>query len=209
MWRAKAARIVRGWGAKCILDLATGSGDLALAIRRKVPDSLVVGADFCHPMLLEAQRKGCVQLVNGDGTRLPFRDGVFDAATVAFGLRNMESREAALAEMARVLRPGGHGLVMDFSLPTSPLFREAYRFYLHRILPVIAGVFTGNRGAYDYLGESIEAFPRGGGMLRLMDDCGFRDPVALPLWGGIVSIYTAERTDTGWSEKPQPTRPRP
>ncbi|MDD5199808.1 MAG: ubiquinone/menaquinone biosynthesis methyltransferase [Terrimicrobiaceae bacterium] len=193
VWRARAAAIVRGWAPRRTLDLATGSGDLALAIGRACPLAEIVGADFCQPMLLESQKKGASRLVNADGTRLPFRDGAFDVVTVGFGLRNMASWPAAIAEMARVLRPGGHVLVLDFSLPSFAPLRTAYRLYLHRILPTVAGLVTGDRGSYEYLGESIEQFPSGAAMVRLLDANGFALAQAEPLSAGIVSIYTATR----------------
>lgn len=193
LWRARASAIVKGWSPRRALDLATGSGDLAIAIGRACPSAEVIGADFCQPMLLESQKKSAVPLVNADGTRLPFRDGAFDVVTVAFGFRNMASWPAASAEMARVLRPGGHVLVLDFSLPAFAPFRAAYRFYLHRILPIVAGVVTGDRGSYEYLGESIENFPSGPAMTQLLEANGFTLAKAHPLTGGIVSIYTATR----------------
>lgn len=193
LWRAIAARMVQGWRPKRVLDLATGSGDLALALGRACPAATVVGADFCLPMLEQARKKGVPHLVQADGTKLPFADASFDVVTVAFGLRNMASWEGALREMARVLRPGGHVLVLDFSLPVSPIFRAIYRVYLHHFLPGIAGWLTGKRDAYEYLGESIEKFPNGRGMLDLIENCGFEMGQARPLCGGIVTIYAATR----------------
>ena len=119
-WRARAVRMVVRWEPSAVLDLATGSGDLALALQKALPQAHVVGADFCLPMLQVAARKGLRPLVAADGTKLPFAAGSFDAITVAFGLRNMESWPAALREMSRVLRPGGHLLLLDFSLPRPP-----------------------------------------------------------------------------------------
>lgn len=193
LWRARAAKIVKGWAPRRILDLATGSGDLAIALQRACPAAQVTGADFCQPMMLEARKKGFRRLVNADGTRLPFRDASFDALTVAFGLRNMASWPQAIGEMARVLRPGGHVLVLDFSLPALAPLRAAYRFYLHRMLPSVAGFVTGDRGPYEYLGESIEQFPSGEAMTRLIETQGFDLARAEPLSTGIVSIYTATR----------------
>ncbi len=193
LWRDLAARIVTSWAPSTILDLATGSGDLALVLAKKNPDAQVIAADFCEPMLRVAQRKSVPNLVAADGTQLPFASGVFDALTVAFGLRNMATYDGALGEMARVLRPGGHVLILDFSLPASPPLRAAYRFYLHRVLPRLAGLATGRPEAYAYLGESIEAFPRGQAMLDRMENAGFTLAAARPLWCGIVTIYTATR----------------
>ena len=192
LWRAKAVRMVRAWQPARVLDLATGSGDLALAMQKAMPASTIVGADFCLPMLQVAARKGLRPLVVADGTRLPFADGAFDAVTVAFGLRNMESWPNALREVSRVLAPGGHLLVLDFSMPKPP-FSLPYRFYLHQVLPRVAGALTGNRAGYEYLGESIEAFPSGAAMCELIRGNGFTGAEAKPLAAGIVSIYTARK----------------
>jgi demethylmenaquinone methyltransferase/2-methoxy-6-polyprenyl-1,4-benzoquinol methylase len=192
-WRGVAVRLMRPWNPGLVLDVATGSGDLASAIRKTFPGCRVVGADFCRPMLEVARRRGLPELVEADGLKLPFPDGSFDAVTVAFGLRNMASWEGGLMEMARVLRPGGHLLVLDFSLPTLPVIRSLYRFYLHRILPIVAGIATGRTDAYEYLGGSIEKFPSGSSMIWLMEQCGFSSNYAKPLSLGTVSIYTATK----------------
>ena len=192
-WRKKAARIVRAWTPRDVLDLATGSGDLALTIQRACPAARVTGADFCEPMLERARAKGLQNTVVADALALPFSDGSFDVVTVAFGLRNMASWPGALREMARVLRPGGHLLVLDFSLPTLAIFRAPYRWYLHHVLPHIAAAVTREKSAYEYLGDSIEKFPRGEEMKTLIAANGFAAPTAEPLSGGIVSLYTATR----------------
>jgi demethylmenaquinone methyltransferase/2-methoxy-6-polyprenyl-1,4-benzoquinol methylase len=144
-------------------------------------------------MLEVARRNGLPELVVADGLELPFPDQSFDLVTAAFGLRNMASWEKGLSEMARVLRPGGNLLILDFSLPTLPVIRPLYRFYLHRILPVIAGIATGRTDAYEYLGGSIEKFPSGRAMTDLIESYGFQGAVAKPLTLGTVSIYTATR----------------
>ena len=191
LWRRRAARIVRGWGPGRLLDLATGSGVLAASLARACPSTTVVGADFSLPMLRRAQASGRVRrLAVADAMRLPFGDGAFDVVTVGFGLRNMPSYRGALEEMRRTLRPGGHLLILDFSVPRG-WWRVAYRFYLHRCLPRIAGFVSGERGAYEYLAESIERFPRGETMRTLLAASGFADATARELTGGIVSLYTA------------------
>ena len=124
---------------------------------------------------------------------LPFADASFDCITVAFGLRNMENWRDALVEMSRVLRRNGHLLVLEFSLPTGPILRPIYRFYLHHCLPLFGSFLTGTRNAYDYLGDSIEEFPNGTVMCQLMARNGFARPTFRPLTSGIVTIYTATK----------------
>ncbi|HWM23721.1 MAG TPA: bifunctional demethylmenaquinone methyltransferase/2-methoxy-6-polyprenyl-1,4-benzoquinol methylase UbiE [Chthoniobacterales bacterium] len=192
LWRRRAARIVEAWQPRRVLDLATGSGDLALAVQRRLPEAAITATDFSPEMLSVARRKGVRETVLADALRLPFEAESFDCVTVAFGLRNMSDWNLALREMARVLSPGGHLLVLDFSLPAGAL-RPAYRFYLHRCLPGLASIVTGQKTAYDYLGGSIEKFPSGNEMLSLIEKNGFAMASAQPLTGGIATIYTARK----------------
>ena len=189
LWRKRAAEIVERWEPRAILDLATGSGDLALTLQRRLPKARIVGADFCEPMLARARAKGLKEVVTADALNLPFAENTFDVVTVAFGLRNMRSWPGALAEMRRVLRGDGHILILDFSLPKGPL-RAAYRLYLHRCLPGLAGLVTGERDAYRYLADSIERFPRGEAMLDLIRQSGFEGETGESLTAGVASIYT-------------------
>ncbi|MBQ9828971.1 MAG: ubiquinone/menaquinone biosynthesis methyltransferase [Akkermansia sp.] len=191
MWRARVVQMVAEWKPASLLDIATGTGDLALAIKRALPEIDVLGTDFCRPMLDVAVRRGLSRVLEADAMNLPLEDASFDAATVAFGLRNMADYGKALREFRRVLKPGGHLLVLDFSMPEN-IFAAPYRLYLHHVLPRIAGLVTGNSDAYAYLGDSIEAFPRGEAFRQLMLACGFKNPTSLPLCMGIASIYTAE-----------------
>ncbi len=191
LWRQRVVQRVAEWKPARLLDIATGTGDLALAISRALPEIEVLGTDFCRPMLDVAVRRGLQNVLEADAMALPLPDASFDAATVAFGLRNMADYGAALREFRRVLRPGGHLLVLDFSMPTG-IFAQPYRLYLHHVLPRVAAWVTGNRGAYDYLGDSIELFPRGAEFCRLLESCGYTAPTCLPLCMGIASIYTAE-----------------
>lgn len=192
LWRYRAARKVADWQPGRVLDLATGSGDLALAISRRLPDATIIGADFSPEMLAIAQAKGLHETVVADALDLPFPDCVFDCVTVAFGLRNMADWRAALQEMARVLVPQGHLLVLDFSIPRPPLL-AFYRFYLHRCLPTLAAFLTGQKEAYDYLGASIEKFPSGELMLRLIESNGFANAKAQEMTNGVVTMYTAQK----------------
>lgn len=190
LWRRRVGKMVSDWQPRRVLDVATGTGDLALEIARRCPAAEVVGADFCPEMLEFAQRRGLARTVVADALAMPFEDGGFDVVTVAFGLRNMADWGAGLREMGRVLGPGGHLVVLDFSLPCGVL-RGPYRFYLHRVLPVAAGWLTGERDAYEYLCGSIERFPSGDVMCRLIAENGFTGVECRPLSCGVASIYTA------------------
>ena len=192
-WRERAARIVTGWHPHSVADLATGTGDLALALQKKLPDAEIAGVDFLPEMLELAKQKGLRQPVLADAMNLPFDDGSFDCVTIAFGLRNLENCTAALGEMSRVIKSNGHLLVLEFSLPTIPILRALYRFYLHRCLPLLGSSLTGEKNAYDYLGDSIEEFPSGDAMCHLMVENGFTSPTFEPLTRGIVTIYTATK----------------
>jgi demethylmenaquinone methyltransferase/2-methoxy-6-polyprenyl-1,4-benzoquinol methylase len=191
-WRKCAANIVASWRPGKIVDLATGTGDLALALQKKLPDAEVTGVDFVPEMLELAQRKGVRKTILADAMQLPFSDGSFDCVTIAFGLRNMENWGGALAEMSRVLGRDGHLLVLEFSLPTRSIARAIYRLYLHRCLPLLGSLLTRKKSAYDYLGNSIEEFPSGRAMLDLIEASGFRHATLEPLSYGIATIYTAQ-----------------
>ncbi|WP_294385275.1 ubiquinone/menaquinone biosynthesis methyltransferase [Prosthecobacter sp.] len=191
LWRRATAKRIAALEPQRILDLATGSGDLAQAVQSACPEAKVLGADFSVPMMREAQARHFRSLVAADGLALPFQDGVFDVLTVAFGLRNMASWPAALQEMSRVLRPGGRLFVLDFSIPRIPGIRQLYLFYLKRIMPRIAGWITGKREAYVYLCGSIERFPSGKDMESLICANGFQSANATPLTFGIASLYEA------------------
>ncbi len=196
LWRRRAARMVANNQPARILDLATGSGDLARALQSACPRSSVIGADFCLPMLLRAEEKhATTNLLAADGLNLPFADATFDAVTVAFGLRNMTNWAKALAEMHRVLRPGGLILILEFSVPTPPL-SWLYCPYLHFFLPSVAAFLTGSKTAYQYLSDSIERFPRGSQMCDLLLAQHFNNPKCLSINAGIVSLYTAARAPT-------------
>src|SRR5207248_9568301 len=190
-WRSRAARVVASWKAKKILDIATGTGDLALAIRQRLPEAEIIGADFLPAMLALANRKGLHDTIVADVVDLPFSDCSFDCVTVAFGLRNMENWNAALREMRRVLGLSGHVLILEFSLPTLSILRAVYRFYLHVCMPALGSFLTRQKGAYAYLGDSIEEFPSGEGMVGLLEANGFQNVTVRPLSAGVVSMDTA------------------
>lgn len=194
LWRKRVGRIVEGWGAERLLDMATGTGDLALEIQGRCKGVEVVGADFCEEMLAHAAERGVGKTVVADAMAMPFDDNEFDGLTVAFGLRNMASWEGALAEMRRVVKPGGRLLVLDFSLPEGVL-GGPYRFYLNKVLPKIAGLMTGEGAAYEYLAGTIESFPSGDAMCELISGVGYGEVRCEKLSFGIASIYTAVVTE--------------
>ncbi len=187
-WRRVVTSRIRRWNPASVLDVASGTGDLALEIQDACQDCDVIATDFCAEMLAHAAERGMVKTLVADALALPFNNDRFDVVTVAFGLRNMADYPAALREMHRVLKPGGRLLILDFSLPEGPL-RAPYRFYLHRVLPKMAGMITGEKDAYEYLGGSIEQFPAGTAMTGLLESCGFTATRADPLTAGVVTLY--------------------
>ncbi len=193
IWRWYTAKLVASYKPTWVLDLATGSGDLAQAIQKACPDAKVLGGDFSPPMMMEAQKRGFHQLIAADGLALPVQDEAFDVVTVAFGLRNMASWPKALQEMSRVLKPGGHLVVLDFSLPRLPVLRPMYVFYLEKVMPKLAGAITGQRAAFEYLCRSIESFPSGKDMEALMKTNGFAEATSRPLSLGIATLYSARK----------------
>lgn len=184
-----------------LLDLATGSGDVAFALGRGLPAARrIVGMDFCQPMLDEAVKKNTVaasptpeRIVfrQGDALALPLPDRDFDAVTISFGLRNLADRDRGLREMRRVLRPGGRLYVLEFSQP-QPWFRPIYFFYLRHILPRVAGWLTGDRAAYGYLNDTIEQFPDRPALAAEITRAGFKPVAAIGLTFGIVALHIAE-----------------
>lgn len=197
-WRQKLVRAVYDAKARTILDLATGSGDVAFALAGGLPPGArILGMDFCQPMLDEAVKKHpgnirqtTLEFKAGDGLALPLSDRGFDAVTISFGLRNMADRHKSLTEMRRVLRPGGRLFVLEFSQPY-PWFRPFYYAYLKFILPAVAGIVTGDRSAYEYLCGSIESFPGRAAMSEEIRRAGFTAVRTTPLTFGIVALHEA------------------
>ena len=187
-WRKVVTSRIKAWQPARLLDVASGTGDLALEIQSQCPQCEVIASDFCAEMLAHAASRGIAKTVVADALKLPFPDGEFDVVTVAFGLRNMADYPAALREMHRVLKPGGRLVILDFSLP-SGIMRGPYRWYLHHVLPHLAGWLTGQQDAYEYLGGSIEQFPSGTGMTELLESCGFGKTDYSPLTLGVVTVY--------------------
>jgi demethylmenaquinone methyltransferase/2-methoxy-6-polyprenyl-1,4-benzoquinol methylase len=194
-WRNRTVRTVAVQPGELGLDVCSGTGDLALALQRA--GARVIGSDFCPPMLRRAMAKvgtaAGPKFLAGDTLALPFRDGRFDFVTVAFGIRNVSDPVAGLAEMARVTRPGGRIVVLEFSRPRLPLLGAAYRLYFGRILPRLGAWISGARNdAYRYLHDSVMAFPERAAFLELMRAAGLYAPTMQLLTGGIAAIYRGE-----------------
>ncbi len=192
LWRKKVVqRLPQG----AILDLACGTGELALAIAEKEGVE-VTGLDLSEGMLEVARRRTeghSITLIHGDAQELPLPEASFDATTIAFGIRNVPDVPAALAEMHRVLRPGGRTLILEFSLPANRLVRAFHCFYLRHILPRVGGWISGDREAYRYLNTTIESFPYGEDFLSLVREAGFSECSATPLTLGIATLYEGRR----------------
>lgn len=199
-WRRRLVRSVAAIRPHEVLDLATGSGDVAFALGRELPaDTAITGMDFCQPMLDEAEikkrnsgRHANLTFRQGDGLALPLGDAAFDAVTLSFGLRNMADRHRALTEIYRVLRPGGRLFLLEFSQPYR-WFRPFYYFYLRRILPWLAAAVTGDRSAYEYLGGSIESYPDHQKMADEIRRAGFHNVDVYRLTAGIVALHEARK----------------
>jgi demethylmenaquinone methyltransferase/2-methoxy-6-polyprenyl-1,4-benzoquinol methylase len=191
-WRWRLVRAVVEQRPARVLDLATGSGDVLLALKRRhAYREHAAGADFCRPMLQKARAKKAVNLLVGDALRLPFGDATYDAITIAFGLRNLADRAAGLREMRRILRPGGRAYILEFSHPAA-WFAPLYFWHLRHLMPQYARLFTPEKGAYEYLGESIQAFPPQPQLATLLQTAGFRQVRWQNLSLGIVALHIAE-----------------
>jgi len=183
-----------------ILDVCTGTGDLALAYRAKAgPGVRVVASDFCRPMLdrgiaKSAKTGAAIEWVEADAMALPFPNAAFDLVTVAFGLRNIADTSRGLAEMARVCKPGGRLAILEFSLPLNPLVRNFYLWYFRNVLPLIGNAVARNASdAYTYLNQSVEEFPAGESLARLIRAAGFERVEMVPLSFGIATLSVATR----------------
>lgn len=197
-WRREAARVALEHDPERVLDVATGTADLALALKARAPAAEVVGVDFSEPMLAIGRRKAAargldVRLERGDGLELPFEDASFDAVTIAYGLRNFADLERGLREFHRVLRPGGRLCVLEFPPPPEGAFGELFRFYFTRVLPLVGGAVSGRRSAYAYLPESVLAFPRPAELAATMQRAGFRDVRHKLQAFGVSALHVGER----------------
>jgi demethylmenaquinone methyltransferase/2-methoxy-6-polyprenyl-1,4-benzoquinol methylase len=199
-WRRRALAALDLTGHERLLDICTGTADIPLAARRDGRAAEVVGVDFSTEMLRvgvekirKAGKKASVHLVRADATRLPLADESFDAATIAFGIRNVERPREACAEMSRVVRRGGRIAILEFGMPRQVLLRRLYNWYFTQLLPRIGAAVSGHQSAYSYLPLSVGAFPPPAEFCSLLTSCGFGDVQARPLTSGIVYLYTGRK----------------
>ena len=195
-WRTEAIRSLRLTGHETVLDVCTGTGDLALEARRRQAAARVIGVDFSGAMLALGLRKvkagggaGGVALIRGDAVRLPVADRSADAATIGFGIRNVQEPEAAIREIARTLRPGGRLAILEFGVPNVPGVGALYRWYFTRVLPRLGRAVSGHAAAYSYLPASVGAFPPPEEFARTLESAGFTEVRAVPLTFGVVYLY--------------------
>ena len=200
-WRWRAVRLAGNLSSAPVLDVCTGTGDLAFAFRHRAPrDCRVFATDFTHGMLKLARRKQGdrdVVFLEADTLSLPFPDDQFQVVSVAFGLRNVSSTLGGLREMARVCKPGGRVLVLEFSLPGNKLLSRVYQWYFRRILPRLGQLLVRNRqAAYEYLPQSVAEFPSGRQLTALMEEAGLSNTSFHPLTGGIATVYVGQKNAT-------------
>lgn len=198
-WRARAIQSLELTGGETLLDVCTGTADVALEGRRGGA-LRVLGVDFAGAMLALGLRKiraageaACITLVRGDAMRLPVPDASADAATVAFGIRNVQRPEVACAEMARALRGGGRLAILEFGVPRLPCLSTVYLWYFRHVLPLVGRFVSGHSGAYSYLPASVGTFPPPAELMKILRQAGFDDVRAVPLTFGIVYLYTARK----------------
>jgi demethylmenaquinone methyltransferase/2-methoxy-6-polyprenyl-1,4-benzoquinol methylase len=204
VWRREAIRAAKLPARGRLLDVCTGTADMALEAARQFQAATIAGVDFSAAMIGLGRKKIAgthvekrVHLSVATAEALPFRDQAFDGATVAFGLRNVPERRQALAEIHRVLRPGGRAVILEFTTPPGRLFRPIYLWYFHRLLPVIGGLVSGHRSAYVYLPASVADFPTPQELAAWMEQVGFRHVAYRLLTGGIVAIHVGEKEVDG------------
>ena len=200
LWRRRTVRVVKGLGAKQILDMATGTGDLAIALARHIEGAQIHGADLSPEMLevarVKVKRLGLesrISLAECDAEHIDMESESVDAVTVAFGVRNFENTEACLKELCRVIRPGGHIVILEFSNPRNRLIGWFYRVYSHRILPFIGGLISRNRGAYEYLPASVDTFPAPSAFRQMVEAAGFTQVRSQSQSFGIAQIYIGKK----------------
>ncbi|HVY74919.1 MAG TPA: bifunctional demethylmenaquinone methyltransferase/2-methoxy-6-polyprenyl-1,4-benzoquinol methylase UbiE [Puia sp.] len=202
-WRKMAIRELETAHPKKILDVATGTGDLAIMMAQKLAPEKIIGIDIARGMLDLGREKiaklrlnPVIELQEGDSEAINFPDGSFDAVTVAFGVRNFQDLEGGLSEMQRVIKPGGKLMVLEFSKPRKGFFLPLYKVYLRYIAPRIGKIVSGSPDAYQYLNDSVNAFPEGDAFTAILKKCGFINTYSKKLSLGICTIYCGTKKDS-------------
>ncbi len=200
IWRRRLVDISGVAGGEVVLDVCTGTGDIEICFAKRTCADKIFGIDFSRVMLevgakkIEAKGyKGKITNFMGDALNLPFANGSFDVVTIGFGLRNFIDYTTGISEMARVLKGGGRLLLLEFAPPKRKILNIFYRFYLKRILPIIGGILTGKRSAYEYLSDSISGFLEPGEVMRIMEAEGLKKLKSFALMGGVAYIYLGEK----------------
>lgn len=198
-WRKKVLKIVAESNPKTILDIATGTGDLAILMAQTNAEK-IIGLDISAGMLEVGVKKiadknlsNTIEMILGDSENMPFDDNSFDAITVAFGVRNFETLEKGLADILRVLKPNGVFVILETSVPDKTPYKQGYNFYSKNILPIIGKLFSKDNVAYGYLSESAAAFPYGEALNNILKKVGFIDVIAMPQTFGVATIYSASK----------------
>ena len=198
-WRKKVLKIVADSNPKLILDIATGTGDLAISMTQTNADK-IIGLDISEGMLEVGRKKieakklsDKIEMLLADSESMPFEDNTFDAITVAFGVRNFEHLEKGLSEILRVLKPGGVFVILETSIPEKTPYKQGYAFYSKNILPLIGKLFSKDQSAYQYLSESASVFPYGEALNNILKKIGFIDVVSKPQTFGVATIYSASK----------------
>lgn len=201
LWRKKAVKLVASRTPRSVLDIATGTADLAIDLARECTDAVITGVDLSEGMIAVGRRKiseaaleDRVRLMVADCLSLPFADNSFDCATVAFGVRNFEHLLDGYREISRVLRPGGELCVLELSTPDSVLVRPFYEIYTRCVIPAVGRMISKDVSAYSYLPQSIAAVPKGKSMTELMEQAGFSNAVSRTMTFGTCSLYTANKS---------------
>lgn len=200
IWRKKALRELETLRPQLILDVATGTGDVAIMASRQLKPAHIIGIDISDGMLNVGRKKikdlgleSVISLQHGDSETINYPDNTFDAVTVAFGVRNFQQLEKGLSEIFRVLKPGGKLVVLEFSHPRTVGVKQVYQFYMKYMAPGFGKLFSKNRSAYAYLDESIKKFPEGSNFTHILDLTGYRNTFCKPQTFGICSIYCGEK----------------
>ena len=192
-WRRRAIKLLNPKAEHRVLDLCCGTGDLAIECYRQQPRAEIIGADFAQPMLQIASGKSPLPFTAADALRLPFRDAAFDSVIDAFGVRNFENTRLGLEEMARVVKPAGRVLVLEFMRPTSPLLKFGFGVFFKHILPIVGKLISRHNAAYNYLPSSVDEFYTRREFEKLMREVGLKDVRSWDLDGGIATIFIARK----------------